>query len=100
MDGITQEVSPELATALRTFSRFLESDDAKRGKEIEGSEAEELNALANAVEPLYDEINAALDLLVAKPHPLPDGEERLEEDLNALAQAGMEARIELTSRSA
>jgi phosphate uptake regulator len=99
MAGNTESVSPQLAAALRTFSRFLESDDVARSKQIGESDVEELTTLADAVDPLYEEINEVLDRLVAKPHPVSEDEERLEEDLNSLAQAAMEARLERNRRS-
>jgi hypothetical protein len=55
-------------------------------------------ALANAIDPLFDEINSVLDQLVATPHPLPDDQAALEDELNSLAQAGMGARMELDDR--
>lgn len=100
MEGHSEAVSPELARALRTFRHFLESDDRARANQIESSERQQLSALADALEPLNDEINEVLDRLVARPHPLSEYEGGLEEDLNSLAQAGMEARMELANRSA
>lgn len=92
-------MSPELSQALRAFEPFLRSDDMERSTLIEASDSHALRSLTETVNPLLAEINAALDGLVAKPHPLPDDEESLEADLNSLAQAGIEARMELDNRS-
>lgn len=94
MDGI----SAELAAALQSFRGFLVSDDVERGHEIERSDRETLTALADAVDPLFEEINAVLDRLDRTAHPLPEDQEYLEYDLNSLAQAAMEARLELDDR--
>jgi hypothetical protein len=98
MNNEAGTISPKLAAALRTFHRFLLSDDIQRSDEIERSDKETLTALAGAVEPLLDEIDDVLDRLVAKPHPLPPAEDDFEVDLNSLGQAGIEARMELNSR--
>lgn len=91
-------LSNDLASALDTFSEFLIEDDVARSVAIDNSDHERLSALAAAVDPLFEEINAVLDRLVAKDHPLPEHEEQLEYDLNSLAQAGMEARTHLEER--
>jgi hypothetical protein len=91
-------VSPPLAAALDNFRRFVIADDAERSEAIEGSDREALTALADAVDPLFEEINSVLDRLVEKAHPLPDDEDILEYELNSLAQAAMEARQELAAR--
>jgi hypothetical protein len=92
-------LSAELTDALATFRSFLVSDDVDRGEVIEASTAGTLTALVAAVTPLYPEIDATLDKLVALPHPLPEDDEQLEEDLNSLAQAALEAEQELDGRS-
>lgn len=92
-------VSLQLAAALRSFRGFVVSDDSTRSEETARSEVELLTALIGAVQPLFPEINAVLDRLISAPHPLRADEERLEEDLNSLAQAAMEARFELGRRS-
>lgn len=91
-------VSPQLAAALRSFRGFLVSDDGMRSEETARSDVERLTSLIGTVQPLFPEINAVLDRLTAAPHPLPADEERMEEDLNSLAQAAIEARFELDSR--
>lgn len=96
--GIADNISPELSAALKDYGRFLESDDFERGKVIESSDTPTLVGLADAVDPLFDEINRTLDRLVAAAHPLPENDESLEEDLNSLAQAAMEARMEADQR--
>jgi hypothetical protein len=88
-------VSPALAAALETYKAFLLSDDDERERGITEGDPEVLRALADAVDPLFDEINAVLDRLTAARHPLPRDQEQLESDLNSLAQAAMEARMEL-----
>lgn len=98
MDENPVAISPELAMALRTLRRHLLADDLERSDAMERSDRETLTALVEAVEPLFDEINAVLDRLLAKPHPLPSDEEELEVDLNSLGQAGAEARLELARR--
>ena len=97
MTNSTGTISADLAAALVTFRRFLLADDFDRSREIGGADPETLEALAAAVEPLFDEINAVLDRLTGARHPLPPNEEDLEADLNSLAQAGVEARLGLTS---
>jgi len=83
--------SPALAAALAAYQSFLISDDQERVEAIEAADRETRVALARAVDPLYGEINALLDTLTAAPHPLPGDLEQLEDDLNSLAQAAMEA---------
>ena len=99
MERDTEITSRRLTDVLQTFGHFILSDDHERSTQIGRSDVEALTAFADAVDPLLDEINAILDMLVARPHPLSEGGERLEEDLNSLAQAGMEARLELANRS-
>jgi hypothetical protein len=91
----TPELSPELAEVLASFRHFAVSDDADRAGVVERTDRDTLMALVKAVEPLYPEINVVLDRLVAKPHPVSPDEERLEVELDRLAQAAMEAELEL-----
>ena len=88
-------LSPALATALETYRAFLLSDDSERAAMVEGSSPEQLAALADAIDPLFDEINAVLDHLTGASHPLPSDQDQLETNLNSLAQAAMEARMKL-----
>lgn len=94
----TVSTSDALDDALRANATFLLSDDVERETAIQRSGRDELSALADGVDPLYDEINAVLDQLGELAHPLPADQERLEDQLNSLAQAAMEARMELDSR--
>jgi ABC-type transporter Mla subunit MlaD len=89
------DITPALASALTTYRHFLVSDDSEREEAIESSDPDTLTGLADAVAPLFDEINAVLDQLTSTSHPLPPDQEQLESDLNSLAQAGMEARMKL-----
>lgn len=95
MPDSVEGLSPALATALETYRAFLLSDDSDREAIVEGSSPEQLAALANAIDPLFDEINAVLDRLTGASHPLPRDQEQLESALNSLAQAAMEARMQL-----
>jgi hypothetical protein len=97
-DRAPVEISPALAGVLDRFERFLVSDDVERSDAIAGSDDQSLRDLVDAVTPLFDEINAVLDVLVAHPHPLPADQEALETHLNDLGQAGVEAQLELESR--
>jgi hypothetical protein len=91
-------LSQPLRAALIEFRAFLKADDLERSQAIETADSERLAALTAAVEPLYGEINAVLDDLVGRAHPLPKDLEQLEVDLNSLAQAAMEAEQELRTR--
>ncbi|MDP8905214.1 MAG: hypothetical protein M3N29_07855 [Chloroflexota bacterium] len=97
-DRAPVEMSPALAEALHGFARFLVADDVERSGVISHADDATLRDLVATMEPLYDEVNAALDVLVEHPHPLPGDQELLEEQLNALGQAGMEAQFELEAR--
>ncbi len=92
------EISPALAQALQRFDRFLVADDAARSDAIEQADGATLRDLVETMVPLYDEVNGVLDVLVEHPHPLPEDQELLEEQLNSLGQAGMEAQLELEAR--
>lgn len=95
MMGRTDRVSEPLLSALATFKAFLQPDDDDRAHAIKAADTETLAAMAETVGPLYGEINAVLDRLVAEAHPLPEDLELLEVELNALAEAAMEAEQEL-----
>lgn len=95
----TTEMTPALSAALVSFQDFLESDDAKRGDDVDGSDTDTLRALVDTVEPLFPELNAVLDRLGAMPHPIATPLEYLESDLHSLAQAAMEADLVLRERS-
>lgn len=90
-------VNDDLAAVLAEYRPFLLSDDDERSDHIANSESDTLRALAEAVEPLFDEINATLDKTGVAPS-LTEDEQALESDLHSLAQAAMEARIELDER--
>jgi hypothetical protein len=96
-DDGTRIVSPALASALDDFRQFVIADDEERSGVIEATDPKTLTALADAIAPLFGEINAVLDRLTEAPHPLPEDQELLEYDLNSLAQAAMEARQQLDS---
>jgi hypothetical protein len=93
---------PMMGTALEQtlaqFRQFLISDDELRAEELERSDAETLRSLVESVEPLFKEINSVLDQLTAMNHPLEDAVADLEDALNSLAQAAIEARFELDGR--
>lgn len=91
------KVSDTLAAALTDFRPFLLADDVERSETIAASDSETLRKLVDTVEPLFDEINATLDVTYEGPS-LSDEEQDLESDLHSLAQAAEEARIELESR--
>lgn len=97
-DGDDQVASRPLQRALSEFQDFLRSDDLERIEAIGNADSERLAVFTAAVEALHGEINQVLDGLVERPHPLPEDLEQLEVDLNSLAQAAMEAELELTSR--
>jgi hypothetical protein len=90
-------VSDGLASALAEFQPLLLADDEERSNKLEATDSDALRRLAEAVEPLFDEINATLDRTNAAP-ALSAGEQELESNLHSLAQAAMEARIELDDR--
>lgn len=95
MPDSVDAISPPLTNALSEYREFLLSDDSEREAAIEGAAPDRLRALADAVDPLFDEINAALDRLTSASHPLRSDQEQLEDELNSLAQAAMEARMQL-----
>lgn len=91
------DVSGALAAALADFEPFLLADDEERSNKLVASDSDTLRRLAEAVEPLFDEINATLDKTGQAPS-LSEEEQQLESDLHSLAQAAIEARIELDDR--
>lgn len=90
-------VSDKLSAALADFQPFLLADDEERSNKLAASDSDTLRKLAEAVEPLFDEINATLGSTNEAPS-LSEDEQRLESDLHSLAQAAIEARIELDDR--
>ena len=54
-------VPDDLAAALAEFQPFLLADDEEQSVKVGASDSETLRRLAEAVEPLFDEINATLD---------------------------------------
>jgi hypothetical protein len=88
-------ISPALASVLSTFASFVLSDDADREDIIEASDPTTLTALVAAVDPLFGEINAVLDRFDEGPRPGSADDQQLESDLHSLAQAAMEARMQL-----
>ena len=93
-------MSKPLESAMADFASFIGSDDLERSAVIQRANGKTLAALAAAVRPLHAEINDLLNHFAAMDHSLPPDLERLESDLNSLAQAGMEAEGELAARSA
>jgi len=91
------EVSDKLAAVLADFEPFLLADDEERSNKLASSDIATLRRLAEAVEPLFDEINATLDK-TGQAASLSEDEQRLESDLHSLAQAAIEARFELDDR--
>jgi len=70
---------------------WAESDDVGRGRLVDSARDEELRALVDAVNPLYPAINAYLDETGDAERAVPYGD---------LAQAAMEAQLELDRRTA
>jgi hypothetical protein len=97
-DRAPVEISPALALALQRFDRFLVADDMDRAEVMDQADDATLQDLVATMEPLYAEVNAVLDVLVAHPHPLPADQALPEEQLNSLGQAGMEAQFDLEAR--
>jgi hypothetical protein len=90
-------LTPGLRDALERFDRYLVSDDVERSELMAATDTESLEAFADAVGPLFDEINAVLDRLDALP-TLSDEQQDLVSKLNDLGQAGVEARLDLDDR--
>jgi hypothetical protein len=85
-----QDAPFELKRAWPLVVRWGASNDVDRGALIDGSSTQELEALANTVESLLPAINAYLDQTGNAEYAVPYGD---------LAQAGVEARIQLNRRS-
>jgi hypothetical protein len=90
-------LSPALNDAIARFPRYLVSDDVDRGNEIASTDSESLRAFADAIAPLFGEINAVLDRLDALAS-LTDEQQDLVVLLNDIGQAGVEAQLELEGR--
>jgi hypothetical protein len=90
-------VSDDLAAALAEFQPFLLADDEERSNKLRASDNDTLRGLAEAVEPLFDEINTTLDE-TNEASTLSGEAQDLESNLHSLAQAALEARIELDDR--
>jgi hypothetical protein len=72
------------------YRRYAFSDDVERERLIQEATAAELEELIQAVNPLWPDINAFLDI---------DSSSNEEVLTHALAQAAMEAQIELRDRA-
>jgi hypothetical protein len=72
------------------YRRYAFSDDVERERLIQEATAAELEELIQAVNPLWPEINAFLDI---------DSSSNEEVLTHALAQGAMEAQIELRDRA-
>ncbi len=72
------------------YRRFAVADDVDRERVIQHATAEELEQLVKIVNPLWPEINAFLDI---------DSGSNEECLTDSLAQAAMEAQIELKDRA-
>jgi hypothetical protein len=91
------ELSPALVEVLVRFDRYLVSDDVERSALMAAMDAPSLDAFAQAVAPLFEEINAVLDQLDALPTLSPEQQD-LVSKLNDLGQAGVEAQMDLEDR--
>jgi len=72
------------------YRRFAVADDGQRERLIEAASPADLEQLVQAVNPLWRDINAFLDI---------DSGSNEEVLTDSLAQAAMEAQIELRNRS-
>jgi hypothetical protein len=90
-------ISPALVDVLQQYDRYLVSDDVDRSALIAAMDTPSLDAFAEAVDPLFGEINAVLDHFDSLP-TLSAEQQDLVAQLNDLGQAGMEARIDLDDR--
>ncbi len=70
--------------------QWAEGDDSARGDRLQAAGAEELRLPAAAVQPLYPAMNAYLAAACDAERAVPFGD---------LAQAGLEARLELERRA-
>jgi hypothetical protein len=80
----------ELALLWPLVLRWAEGDDALRESLIEGAADEDLRALARAVRPMLNSIDAYLDRTADAAHAVPFGD---------LAQAAIEAEQALVRRA-
>jgi hypothetical protein len=79
-----------LRPLLPFYRRFAVADDGERERLIEAAAPADLEQLVQAVNPLWRDINAFLDI---------DSGSNEEGLTDSLAQAAMEAQIELRNRS-
>ena len=79
-----------LRVLLPFYRRFAVADDGERERLIEAAAPTDLEQLVQAVNPLWRDINAFLDI---------DSGSNEEGLTDSLAQAAMEAQIELKNRS-
>ena len=87
--------SPALAKALDTYKAFAVLDDGVREKALKDSDPETLRAFVDQVGPLVAEIDSVLDRFDVATHPLPGALEDREFELHSLAQACIEAKMDL-----
>jgi hypothetical protein len=73
-------ISAALTDGAARYKSFVLSDHDERGRAISESDPDTPRALADAVDRLYDEINAVLDRFDATRHPMPADQEQLETD--------------------
>jgi hypothetical protein len=97
--GESSPVSPSVARLLAEFNEFLVADDPDRDDLIGRTDSTRLQEFTRSAVPHIGEIDAALDELASRRHPLPPDVEQLEFDLNSLAQAAIEAQLELQRRA-
>jgi hypothetical protein len=97
--GESSPASPPLAQLVTEFRMFLVADDPARADVIGRTDTRLLQEFTRSAVPRIGEIDAALDELVSRRHPLPPDLERLEHDLHSLAQAAIEAQLELQRRA-
>jgi hypothetical protein len=88
-------ISPALARALDTYKAFALLDDGVRERALKETDPETLRAFVDEVGPLVVEIDAVLDRFDVATHPLPGEFEDREFELHSLAQACIEAKMDL-----
>jgi hypothetical protein len=86
-----EDAPEELKAVWGLVLRWAASDDVERGSLTDAASNEDLSALAGAIEPLLPAINAYLDATGDAERAVPYGD---------LAQAAIEARLELDRRRA